>query len=178
MNQPRGENPANPQITAYCVPAEGQSVSVADLRAALREELPSQMIPAWFVPLSALPLTANGKVDRRALPAPDGRPDPGREYVAPEGEVQEQLAAIWSEVLRADRIGATDNFFELGGHSLMATQVLSRVRGAFGVELALRVMFDSPTVAGLAEANIQKSLDRADSDLLAKLLAELEAEPA
>ncbi|HYN22473.1 MAG TPA: amino acid adenylation domain-containing protein, partial [Thermoanaerobaculia bacterium] len=178
----REDDPGNPQITAYYVPAEGQSATIADqraeLRAALREELPSPMIPAWFVPLSALPLTPNGKVDRKALPAPDGKLEPGREYVAPEGEVQEQLAAIWSEVLRRERVGATDNFFELGGHSLMATQVLSRVRKAFGIELPLRTVFDSPTLAGLAEAIIQKSLERADADLLAQLLAELEGAPA
>ena len=167
------------QLTAYYVPAEGQTPGLADLRAALRTGLPEYMIPSWFVPLPALPLTASGKVDRKALPAPEGgRPAAGREYVAPAGETQERLAAIWAEVLRVERVGASDNFFELGGHSLMATQVLSRVQGAFGVELALRVMFDSPTIAGLAEAIIQKSLERADADLLARLLAELEGEPA
>jgi acyl carrier protein len=133
------------------------------------------MIPSWFMALPSLPLTSSGKVDRKALPAPDGsRPDLGREYVAPEGDVQERLAAIWAEVLRLDRVGARDNFFELGGHSLMATQVLSRVQKAFGIDLALRVIFDTPTIAGLAEAIVQKSLERADTDLLAKLLSELE----
>ncbi|HEX6862132.1 MAG TPA: amino acid adenylation domain-containing protein, partial [Thermoanaerobaculia bacterium] len=167
------------QLAAYYVPAEGHAASVGSLRAALREDLPDYMIPSFFVSLPALPLTPNGKVDRKALPAPDGaRPDLGREYVAPEGPVQEKLAAIWAEVLRVERVGASDNFFELGGHSLMATQVLSRVQEAFGVELPLRAMFDSPTVAGLAEAIIQKELTRADDDLLAKLLAELEGEPA
>ncbi len=175
----REDTPGNPQLTAYYVPAEGRAASVGNLRAALREELPDYMIPALFVSLPALPLTPNGKVDRKALPAPEGgRPDVGREYVAPAGEVEERLAAIWAEVLRIDRVGARDNFFELGGHSLMATQVLSRVQGTFGVELALRVLFDSPTVAGLAEAIVQKSLEQADADLLAKLLAELEGEPA
>jgi amino acid adenylation domain-containing protein len=167
------------QLAAYYVPAEGHAASVGSLRAALREELPDYMIPSFFVSLPELPLTPNGKVDRKALPAADGaRPDLGREYVAPEGLVQEKLAAIWAEVLRVERVGATDNFFELGGHSLMATQVLSRVQEAFGVELPLRAMFDSPTVVGLSEAVIQKELTRADDDLLAKLLAELEGEPA
>ncbi|MEA2603268.1 MAG: hypothetical protein QOF89_4260 [Acidobacteriota bacterium] len=175
----REDTPGNPQLAAYYVSAEGRAASVGNLRAALREELPDYMIPALFVTLPALPLTPNGKVDRKALPAPEGgRPDLGREYAAPEGEVQERLAAIWAEVLRVDRVGARDNFFELGGHSLMATQVLSRVQGTFGVELALRVLFDSPTVAGLAEAIVQKSLEQADAGLLAKLLAELEGEPA
>ncbi|HWN42369.1 MAG TPA: amino acid adenylation domain-containing protein [Thermoanaerobaculia bacterium] len=171
------------KIAAYYVPADGHEAMIADqragLRAGLRETLPEYMIPSWFVPLSALPLTASGKVDRGALPAPNGgRQDLGREYVAPEGDVQQRLASIWAEILRVDRIGANDNFFELGGHSLMATQVLSRVEKAFGIELALRVLFESPTLASLAEAIVQKGFERADNDLLAKLLAELEGEPA
>jgi acyl carrier protein len=171
----REESPGNPQLAAYWVAAEGRAASVGNLRAALREELPDYMIPALFIALPALPLTPNGKVDRKALPAPDGgRPDLGREYVAPAGPVQEQLAAIWAGVLRRDRVGADDNFFELGGHSLMATQVLSRVQESFGVELPLRAMFDRPTVAGLAEEIIGKGLERADANALARLLAELE----
>jgi len=174
----REDRPGNPQIVAYYVPAAGQSVTVADLRADLRRKHPDPMIPSWFVALPALPLTANGKVDRKALPAPEGRPDLGREHVEPTGEVQERVAAIWSEVLRLDRIGATDNFFELGGHSLLATQVISRVQKAFGLELALRTLFDHPTVAGLAEAIIQHELGSADAELLAQLLSELENAPA
>jgi acyl carrier protein len=170
--------PGEARLAAYFVAAEGQAVSTGNLRAALREELPDYMIPSFFVPLDALPLTPNGKVDRKALPAPDGgRPDSGRLFVAPEGPVQERLAALWAAVLRVERVGAQDNFFELGGHSLMATQVLSRVHEAFGVELPLRAMFDNPTVAGLAEVLLQKELERADDRLLAELLAQLEAEP-
>jgi amino acid adenylation domain-containing protein len=174
----REETPGDPRLVAWYVPAGGQAVSAGNLRAALREELPDYMIPAAFLSLPALPLTPNGKVDRKALPAPDGRPDPGRRYTAPEGPVQEKLAAIWAEVLRAGRVGAGDNFFELGGHSLLATQVLTRVQETFGVELLLRAMFENPTVAALAEVVIQKELERADADLLAKLLAELEGGPA
>ncbi|MEA2563045.1 MAG: hypothetical protein QOH06_4549 [Acidobacteriota bacterium] len=154
----------------------GEPVIVSDLRAALGKELPDYMIPSWFVPLPSLPLTANGKVDRKALPAPDASRQ-GREFVAPEGPVQERLAGIWAEVLKLERIGARDNFFELGGHSLLATQVLSRMKKAFGVDLPLRTLFDSPTVAGLAEAIIQKELEQADDALLARLLSELEGEP-
>jgi amino acid adenylation domain-containing protein len=177
----REDTPGNPQLAAYYVLAnegdEGaaQPLTVGDLRTALKEALPEHMIPSWFVALPALPLTANGKVDRKALPAPDGaRPELGREFVPPEGPVQEKVAAIWAEVLRLERVGAHDNFFELGGHSLMATQVLSRMRDAFAIELPLRAIFDSPTVAGLAEAILQKELARADDDLLAKLLREME----
>ena len=161
-------------LVAWYLPAV--EVSAADLRAALGKELPDYMIPAWFVPLPALPLTANGKVDRKALPAPDAS-RPEKEFVAPEGPVQERLAEIWAEVLKLERVGARDNFFELGGHSLLATQVLSRMKKSFGVDLPLRTLFDSPTVAGLAEAIIQKELEQADDALLAKLLSELEGEP-
>jgi amino acid adenylation domain-containing protein len=168
----REGSPGNQLLAAYYVPAGG-AVEADELRAALRKELPEHMVPTWLLPLPALPLTASGKVDRKALPAPEaGRA--AREYVAPEGDVQERLAAIWREILRVERVGARDNFFELGGHSLLATQVLSRVREAFGVELPLRALFDTPTVAGIAEAVIQKGLERADDDLLARLLSELE----
>ena len=171
----REDSPGNPQLAAYYVPAGDLQVTIADLRATLRETLPDYMIPSWFMELPALPLTASGKTDRKALPAPDGgRPELGREYAAPDGDVQQRLASIWAEILRVDRIGANDNFFELGGHSLMATQVLSRVQGAFGVELPLRAMFDSPTIAGLAEGIIQTELAQANQDLLARLLRELE----
>jgi non-ribosomal peptide synthetase component F/acyl carrier protein len=103
--------------------------------------------------LEALPLTPNGKVDRRSLPAPDtARPELEKPFVAPRTEVEERLAAIWSDVLGLEQIGVRDNFFELGGHSLLATQVVSRVREVFGMELPLRRLFESPTVAELAES--------------------------
>ena len=168
----REDTPGNPLLAAYYVPA-GEPADADVLRAALRRELPEHMVPSWLLALDALPLTASGKVDRKALPAPDAERS-GREFVAPEGEVQERLAAIWTEILRVERVGARDSFFELGGHSLLATQVLSRVREAFGVELPLRALFETPTVAGLAEAVIQKGLEKADDDLLARLLSELE----
>jgi amino acid adenylation domain-containing protein len=171
----REEAPGDPRLAAYYVAATAAAPSVAELRDALRQELPEHMIPAWFVPLSALPLTSHGKVDRQALPAPGGGGgDLGREHLPPPGPVEERVAAIWGEVLRRERIGARDNFFELGGHSLLATQVLSRLRQAFGVDLALRAIFDSPTVAGLAEVIVQRELERADDELLARLLSELE----
>ncbi|MEO6193523.1 MAG: amino acid adenylation domain-containing protein, partial [Thermoanaerobaculia bacterium] len=174
----REDTPGNALLTAYYVPTGEAAPGAADLRAALRAELPEYMVPAWFVPLSGLPLTSSGKVDRKALPAPEGGRAGGREFVPPQGPVQERLAAIWAEVLRVERVGAHDNFFELGGHSLLATQVLSRVREAFDVELPLRVIFDISTVAGIAEAVMQKELERADDELLARLLSELESEPA
>jgi amino acid adenylation domain-containing protein len=123
---------------------------VPELRGYLEENLPGYMAPSAFVLLDRLPLTANGKVDRRALPAPEVvRPDLPVEYAAPRTVLEEELARIWSQVLNLDRIGIHDDFFALGGHSLLATQVVSRIRNAFGVELPLSSMFASPTVAEL-----------------------------
>src|SRR5262249_4806255 len=123
-----------------------------ELRDLLRVSVPDYMIPAVFVELAAFPLTASGKVDRAALPAVDQvRPDPVPGSVAPRTVAEELLAAIWSEVLGVDQVGVLDDFFELGGHSLLATQVTSRARAVFGVELPVAALFDSRTVAGLAE---------------------------
>jgi SAM-dependent methyltransferase/acyl carrier protein len=121
------------------------------LRKHLAETLPEHMVPAAFVVLNELPLTPNGKVDRRALPAPGrNRLGAAAQYVAPRTSTENVLAGIWAEVLRVDRVGIHDNFFELGGHSLMATQVVSRVRQALGVELTLRDLFAAPAVTGLS----------------------------
>ncbi|HVS00541.1 MAG TPA: amino acid adenylation domain-containing protein [Thermoanaerobaculia bacterium] len=119
------------------------------LRSWLRERLPDYMVPSAFVFLETLPLTPNGKVDRRALPEPE-RTRSVEE--APLDLVEELLAGIWAEVLGLDKIGADEDFFTLGGHSLLATQVVSRVRAVLGVELPLRALFESPTVAGIAQS--------------------------
>ncbi|HEX4494599.1 MAG TPA: amino acid adenylation domain-containing protein [Thermoanaerobaculia bacterium] len=126
-------------------------VSPAELRAFLRSRLPEYMVPAQLVPLDRLPMTPNGKVDRKALAGLRPRPSGTTERLPPRTPAEEILAGIWERVLGIEGIGARDNFFELGGHSLLATQVLSRVREAFAVELPLRALFESPTLAGLAE---------------------------
>ncbi|MBL8986309.1 MAG: amino acid adenylation domain-containing protein [Gemmatimonadetes bacterium] len=136
-----GTNPLRAKAGSKLIPA---------VRAFLKERLPEYMVPGAFVLLDRLPLTANGKVDRRALPAPAGFRQLSAGYVAPKGATEERLAAIWSEVLEVGSIGGHDDFFDLGGHSLLATQVVSRVRDQFGVEVPVRLMFENPTVAGLA----------------------------
>ncbi len=143
----REDKPGNKQLVAYCVAQKDWSPSTAELRDFLGRRLPAYMMPAAFVFLDALPLTRNGKVDRRALPQPDYARKP---FVAPRTLYEEALAGIWSELLGVERVGVHDNFFELGGHSLLAMQVVSRLRELMGVELPLRTFFDNPTVEALA----------------------------
>ncbi|WP_081011898.1 non-ribosomal peptide synthetase [Burkholderia multivorans] len=121
--------------------------SSGELKAGLRELLPDYMVPSVFVALESLPLNTNGKVDRRALPSPDAeRIDADAEYVAPSGDRQVRLHAIWCELLGNERIGVRDNFFEAGGHSLLATQLVSRIRDVFDIDLPLRSVFTMPTI--------------------------------
>jgi amino acid adenylation domain-containing protein len=143
----REDAPGDRRLVAYVV----GGVAADELREHLRRGLPEYMVPSAYVVLEALPLTPNGKLDRKALPAPElGSAE--EKYVAPRTPVEEVLAGIWAEVLRLERVGVEESFFELGGHSLLATRVVSRVRELFGVELPLRVLFERPTIAGLARA--------------------------
>jgi acyl carrier protein len=157
----REDGAAGKQLVAYLVPHPGSVPAADELRGFLREKLPDYMIPAAFVTLEAFPLTANGKIDRRALPAPER--SGGREkapFVAPSTPIEEILAEIFGEVLQAERIGIHDNFFELGGHSLLATQVMSRVRDRFEVTLPVRRLFEAPTIAELGPRLEQALVDR------------------
>jgi amino acid adenylation domain-containing protein len=138
------------RLVAYVAGAE-TNATAGELKAFLRERLPQYMAPSVFVFLDALPLTPSGKIDRRRLPAPDGaRPDAEAGYVAARTPGEEAIAAIWQEVLGIRQVGVYDNFFDLGGHSLLATRVVSLVRERCGVEAPLRLMFESPTVEGIA----------------------------
>jgi amino acid adenylation domain-containing protein len=153
------EEAAGVRLAAYIVPVASQVPDAAVLRKFLAARLPDHMVPSAFTMLDAVPLSANGKVNRRALPDPDrGRPELENLFVTPRSSVEETLAEIWAGLLRLERIGVHDNFFELGGHSLLATQVIARARDAFRVELPLRALFDAPTVAGIADV-IQKVMD-------------------
>jgi amino acid adenylation domain-containing protein len=145
----REDRPGDKRLVGYVVAAE--SLSTSTLRADLKQRLPEYMVPSSLVRLDALPLTANAKVDRKALPAPESvLASPDSVYVAPRTPTEELLASLFAQVLLLERVGIEDSFFELGGHSLLATQLISRVRTAFNVELPLRTLFEAPTVAALA----------------------------
>jgi amino acid adenylation domain-containing protein len=149
----RGQDSGGPRLVAYLVTAPGEAPSVAELRRFLADRLPGYMVPSAFVPLTALPLSPSGKVNRAALAAlaPAGALDAGNAFVAPRTALEREVAAIWSEVLRCERVGVHDNFFVLGGHSLFATTLISRVRDTFEVEISLATFFKGATVADLAE---------------------------
>ena len=138
-----------PQLVAYLVMHDGQSLrDVASLRTALLCTLPDYMVPEYFVPLDELPLTANGKVDRKALPAPDmTRGEAG--YAAPRTPAETIMTELWAEMFKLDRVGIHDDFFALGGHSLLATQLVSRIKSALQIDLPLRSLFDAPTISAL-----------------------------
>jgi amino acid adenylation domain-containing protein len=164
------------RLVAYVVPAESPAPTVSTLRRNLAEKLPEYMIPSAFVMLDAMPLTATGKVDRRALPALDPlRPDLAESYVAPQSPVEKVLAGIWAKVLSLDRVGIHDNFFDLGGNSLAAIRVLSLVIKNYQLDLTLLSLFRDPTVAEMAlmiEGHRAKTLEQNNLD---RILTELEA---
>jgi amino acid adenylation domain-containing protein len=139
------------RLVAY-VAADDSVAGTYELRSFLRERLPDYLVPASFIRVDRLPLTASGKIDRAALPRPkDMTADSETPFVAPRTPTEALLAALWAELLDAPRVGVHHNFFALGGHSLLATQVVSRIRRAFGVDLPLRALFELPTIAELAE---------------------------
>ena len=141
------------QLVAYVVPGSQPRGLLMELKGYLQKKLPAHMVPSTFTLLDEVPLTPNGKVNRKALPTPDPSGlQAENAYAEPRTPVEEQLVGIWEEVLGLERVGIHDDFFELGGHSLLATRVVSQVRGALGVELPLRYLFETPTAAGLAKS--------------------------
>ncbi|MFP3373162.1 amino acid adenylation domain-containing protein [Pseudomonas sp. SIMBA_068] len=177
------DGPSGKQLVAYVVPADSAVVGNPEAQVALREtlreglkaSLPDYMVPAYVLFLAELPLTGNGKLDRKALPQPDAGLLQG-EYVAPQSALEQQIAAIWADVLKLERVGLNDNFFELGGHSLLATQVMARLQMELGVNLPLGLLFqaaDLQTYAAMI-SGLNTNTD-ADLDDLQDFMSELEA---
>ncbi len=169
----REDVPGDKRLVAYVVPQQAAtSELIAELRNEAARHLPEYMVPAAFVRLDALPLTSNGKLDRRALPAPEHAMETCKR-VAPRNALEAEIAGLWARVLGHDGFGVTDNFFDVGGHSLSAFQIVSQARDSYGVELPLRVLFEAPTVEALAQ-NIQRAQTRAPSPQI-ELRAPLDA---
>lgn len=166
----RADAHGDARVVAYLVPDDGARVpDAATWRRYLAESLPSHMIPALFVTLEKLPLTPGGKVDRRALPAPDSN-GAGRDYVAPRTPVEEVLAGIWRELLAVERVGVYDNFLDLGGHSMLAMRCVAGIRQLFRIELPLRVLFESANLAELAQAMAAYEERPGESEKIARVL--------
>ncbi|MBR8838437.1 MAG: amino acid adenylation domain-containing protein [Stigonema ocellatum SAG 48.90 = DSM 106950] len=168
----REDQPGNKHLVAYIVP-NSNSLDSSELRSLIKKKLPNYMLPSSFVILDTLPLSPNGKIDRSALPAPS-RSIEEESFVLPRTATEEVIASIIAEVLALEQVGIYDNFFELGGHSLLATQVISRLRQAFLVELPLSAIFESATIAELAEVVVAKQIEEADSEALNQILAEVD----
>ncbi len=147
----------NKYLCAYIV--WNTVLTVTEIKGYLAGELPDYMIPTYFISIGEIPLTQNGKIDRKALPEPEGNINTGTEYIAPRNETEAKLAEIWQEVLGIEKVGLHDNFFELGGHSLKATVVATSIHKRFNLEIPLREIFTNSTLMGLAEyiQKVQKS---------------------
>ena len=146
----RHEHAGDKRLVAYVVPEPGASPSKVALRQYVHSQLPEHMIPSFFVLVDAMPLTTHGKIDHKALPAPDENKEEQPDVLPAQTPLQTLIAGIWCDLLGSSQIGLHDNFFESGGHSLLATQMISRVRSVLGIELALKNFFEAPTIAGIA----------------------------
>jgi amino acid adenylation domain-containing protein len=146
----RADKDGAARLVAYVRPSTSKADVASDLRSFLKQKLPEYMVPAAFVIQSSLPVTANGKLDRDALPNIDVKPEAGVQFIAPRTPVERRMAELWREVLGIERVGALDDFFAVGGQSLLAMRLISRIRSSFEIELALRLLFESPTLEGMA----------------------------
>ncbi len=165
----RQDRPDDKRLVAYGVPVKGTQPSIHDLQSFLKERLPEYMVPSAFVMMESMPLTPNGKVDRKALPSPEALLlEPEEEYAAPDGPVARRLAQIWSEVLGVEKFSVQDTFFDLGGYSLLANQVIHQVNEIFGLDLSLRHFFEEPTIAGLSLIIEETLLDKLEQELRSK----------
>jgi len=159
----RDDATGDKRLVAYIVPQSEKTITINEIRQFLKAQLPGYMIPNAFVILDALPLTANGKIDSRALPPPESSSEPSDKYVAPRTPIEDILVTVWSEVLKVEKVGINDNFFELGGHSLLATKLVAQIRDRLKVELPLRQLFNSATLAELAQGIEQLKQEKSDT---------------
>ncbi|MFP5265313.1 MAG: non-ribosomal peptide synthetase, partial [Blastocatellia bacterium] len=167
--------PGIKRLVAYLVANKGATLSAGELRSFIRQKLPDYMVPSAFVMLDAMPLTLSGKINRRALPAPDRtRSEQVEDFAAPRTQTEKALADIWAEMLAVDKVGIYENFFDMGGHSLLGTRLIARIRDEIHVELPLRVVFEAPTIAEQALAIMERYLEREDKSETDRLLTELE----
>ena len=163
------------RLVAYYVPQSGQKATNSELHGFLKDCLPEYMVPAAFVELERMPLNSNGKIDKKALPAADlARPERTEDYVSPETPLEQEVASVWKEALGLDRVGINENFFEIGGHSLLATRVIMLLRSRLGLSISLRLLFEYPTVAGMASALMDTLIDESEEPALLEMIAEVE----
>jgi acyl carrier protein len=150
----REDTPGDARLIGYVVVEADVEASSAEMREQLRRRLPDYMVPAVLMTLERMPLTPNGKVDRKALPAPDiaAQVRETTAYLEPETELEKAIVECWRELLNVERIGLNDDFFDLGGHSLLAAQFLARLRDRTGVEVSVKTFFEASTVAGVAKS--------------------------
>ncbi len=175
----RAEVGDDKRLVAYIVARAGEEPSYLDLRSFLRARLLEHMIPSAFVLLDEMPLTPNGKINRRALPAPEvSRPELEQRYVAPRNDIEVALVDMWQEVLGINEIGVSDNFFDLGGHSLKATRLLAKVRSIFRTQLPLSVVFEATTIEALARALVQHEPKPGQTAKIAHVLQRIKSIPS
>jgi acyl carrier protein len=172
----REDEPGDKRLVAYYTVREDEGkesegkVGAERLRGYLSQRLPEYMVPAAYVLMEKLPLTANGKVDRQGLPAPEAGAHGAHRYEPPVGEIETVVARIWAELLKVEQIGRQDHFFELGGHSLLAVQASTRLRQELGVEVAIGALFRYPVLADFAEWLLDLQLEQIEPDKMAELL--------
>ena len=174
----RAEQVGDKRLVAYFVlksDFKDQAPSSSELRNYLKDNLPEYMVPGIFMAIDQMPRTPIGKIDRKSLPAPDqDRPELEHEYVAPRNPVEQMIADLWAKTIGVEKVGIYDNFFDLGGHSLMATQIISRLRNTYNVEIPLRKLFEAPTVANLAMVIAEAQAAQVGEEELGEMLDELE----
>ena len=168
-----GNTPGNQRLVAYLVAkSDRETPTIETLRLYLSTKLPDYMIPGAWVFLDTMPLTANNKVNRRALPAPS-QTDAQLDYLAPRNPIEEALVEMWQELLKVEKVGVKDNFFHLGGHSLLAGQFHGRIKKVFAVDLALRELFAAVTIAEIAPLLVERETKSGNTEKIAKAFLRL-----